>query len=197
MARDQVMELFPVRAMVCEDVLPVAECQRLAQVALAVHHRLHPYRLPYRRPDPVSLDELMPETFAPLFDLVRDKVRVGFGCEVAHMVGRELVLWNGTHMPPHVEHNDLSAILWLDYTAEPDPEHWDYNGLVTLVNPSGPWGFKDLPWEPPRSQMIEPRVGALALFPSYVTHYIHPYRGSRPGVEIHFEMDLRPAHGRG
>lgn len=191
MAGDYLTELFAVRVLRCDAIVPPADIATLTQHALAVHRDLNPYRVPYSRPDRRSLDVLLPEVFDPVFDAVREKVRIGYDCEVEHIEGRESVLWNGTHLPTHVEKSDLSAILWLDYSAVANPERCDYNGLFVLGNPSGPWGFQSLPWEGSRCQMIEPKPGALVIHPSYIHHFVYPYRADRPGVEIHFEINVR------
>ncbi|MCL4654301.1 hypothetical protein L0Z24_02380 [Burkholderia multivorans] len=84
-------------------------------------------------------------------------------------------------------------MLWLDWTARPNPERCDYNGMFCMHNPSGVFGFKKLPFEPPRSRMVEPRAGSLVIHPSYVPHFVFPYRGERLGVEIHFELLVEAA----
>jgi hypothetical protein len=184
------MALFPVMVLRAEDAIPTDWLPALTHSALRWHMELNPHRVPYSRPDRRSLDTLAPLIWRPVFDVVRAKVRDHFKCEVAHLEGRESVLWNGTHLPVHVEKSDLSGMLWLDYSAKADPAKQDFNGLFQLDNPSGPIGFKKLPWEE-RGKMVEPKPGTLILHPSYIHHYVYPYQGERPGVEIHFEITLK------
>lgn len=190
---ERVVELFSSRLVYCEEVLPPEQIAHMAELALEYHFKLNPHRVPYSRPDRTSLDILAPEVFQPAFDVVREKVREHFGCEIDddHFTGRESVLWNGTHLPVHVEPTDLSAILWLDYSAVPNADDADYNGLFTVKSPSGAFGSRKLPWEHSRNFMVEPKVGGLVIHPSYLDHWVWPYHGERPGVEIHFEMNVK------
>ena len=35
---------------------------------------------------------------------------------------------------------------------------------------------------------VEPRDGRLILFPSWLTHFVHAYQGSRPRISIAFNV---------
>lgn len=157
--------------------------------AIAADLQLNPFLVPYSRPDKTSLDVLFPEVFGVVFDKVRAATEAAYGVHVTSLIGRESVFLNGQHLPVHVEgESHLSGVLWLDWSATPNPQERDYNGMFCMNNPSGVVGFKDLPFEAPRSMMFPPASGALVLHPSYVPHYVFPYKGERPGVEIHFEI---------
>jgi hypothetical protein len=106
-----------------------------------------------------------------------------------------VITYKGQFIPLHVEDTDLSAVYWLDSDARPDPERQDYSGAFVLVNPSGAYGSRKLPWEGWRSEIIHPKPGMLLVFPSYLAHHSHPYNGDRPSVEIHFEFKVSPNSG--
>ena len=46
---------------------------------------------------------------------------------------------------------------------------------------------------------ITPRTGALVIFPGWLQHYVHPYRGQRPRicVSCNLTMDVVPERGTG
>ena len=46
---------------------------------------------------------------------------------------------------------------------------------------------------------ITPRTGALVIFPGWLQHYVHPYRGQRPRicVSCNLTMDVVPDRGSG
>lgn len=184
-----VKHLFAVQIARADGLLEPHEISAANALAIKTDLALNPLRVPYSRPDKRSLDVLHPDVYAPIFAKVKAFTQTIFGCKVSSLIGRESVFHNGQHLPVHVEGDShLSGVLWLDWTAQSNPEQQDYNGLFCLQNPSGVFGFKSLPFEQPRSTMEEPRSGSLVIHPSYVPHFVFPYQGKRPGVEIHFEI---------
>jgi len=45
----------------------------------------------------------------------------------------------------------------------------------------------------PSTFTIRPRTGMLVIFPGWLQHYVHPYRGGRPRVSLSFNVRLEPA----
>lgn len=181
--------IFPVQVARIDGLLSPQEIADANRVAMATDLALNPFRVPYSRPDKRSLDVLCPDEFNVVFAKVKAATEAAYGVRVTSLIGRESVFLNGQHLPVHVEGDShLSGVLWLDWSATPNPQERDYSGMFCMQNPSGVVGFKDLPFEAPRSMMFPPVSGSLVLHPSYVPHFVFPYNGARPGVEIHFEI---------
>lgn len=173
--------------------------EQMAQMhlhALAVHATLNPNGQPWSRQNRQSLlSQLGDGKFKGLDELVRKVIVDNYACSIDQATAREVITYKGQFIPLHVEDTDLSAVYWLDTDARPDPERQDYSGAFVLVNPSGAYGSRKLPWEGWRSEIIHPKPGMLLVFPSYLAHHSHPYNGERPSVEIHFEFKVSPNSG--
>ena len=181
--------LFGIQVARLDGLLTPQEVEAANCAAIATDLALNPFRVPYSRPDKRSLDVLCPAEFEVVFAKVKAATESAYDVRVTSLIGRESVFLNGQHLPVHVEGDaHLSAVLWLDWSAKPNSNERDFNGIFCMQNPSGVIGFKNLPWETPRSQNFEPCSGSLLIHPSYVPHYVFPYHGVRPGVEVHFEI---------
>lgn len=187
-----VEHLFHITVARFDGLLNEAQIAAASAAAIEADRKLNDFPVPYSRPDKTSLHLLYPKVFSPIFDQVRSCAEAAFGIQVESIVGRESIFLDGQHLPVHNESADahLSALLWLDWSAKPNPATKDFAGMFALCNPSGVWGSQKLPWERPRTRHYEPRPGSLVIHPSYVPHYVYPYKGERPGVEIHFEMKV-------
>jgi hypothetical protein len=184
-------QLFAAQVVRVDQLLTAEEINAGTAAAIDADRRLNDFPTPYSRPVKTSLDVLYPNFFSSIFAKVRAVTEAAYGVKLTSLIGRESVFLNGQHLPVHVEgDSDLSAVLWLDWSAKPVPAKRDYAGMFCLQNPSGVVGFKNHAWEAPRSKMVEPRPGSLFIHPSYVPHFVFPYQGERPGVEIHFEMKV-------
>lgn len=164
------------------------ERQVLKEKTLAVYGELNPHRKPWSRSSRESLEAVDP-VFADLFARIKAVTKASFGVDVTTITGREVVQFKGDFVPPHVESSHLSAVYWVDGDAQPDPERGEYDGALVLQSPSGPYGSKALPGEN-RVAMIHPQPDLLLVFPSHLLHFGHVYRGERPSVEIHLEMEV-------
>lgn len=160
--------------------------------ALTLHEHTNLHGMPWSRSTRESL-HLLP-AFDPVIRLIESVVAQEYGCSVSEMTGREVVVKRGQCLPLHCEDSDLSAVFILSTQAQPDPSRSDYSGAFVLVNPSGPFGFKNLPWEGLRSELIYPASGMLLIFPSYLAHHTHPYNAEEPAIELHFELSVADNH---
>lgn len=156
--------------------------------ALHAYSELNENRKPWGRKNRISLQEF-DHGFSSLFDAVVKRTEEEYGVSVQSITGRELIQYKGDFVPPHVESSALSAIYWIDGDARPDPQHQEYDGCLVLQHPAGGFGSKSLPSDM-RVRMIEPKVDMLLIFPSHLLHFGHVYQGSRPSVEVHFEMEI-------
>jgi uncharacterized protein (TIGR02466 family) len=73
-----------------------------------------------------------------------------------------------------------------DLTAHPE------SGKLTFVSPQA--GGSAIPGLDlfPTHFSIEPRAGLLVVFPGWLQHFVHPYRGTRPRVSISCNVRLDP-----
>jgi hypothetical protein len=168
--------------------------QAMRDCALASHANNNPNGLPWSRESRHSI-LTAPESnsvFDALSDEVRRVVVDNYGCTPLSMTAREVVVQAGQFIPLHVEATELSAIYWIAGAPQPQRYQQNYAGALALVNPSGAYGARKLPWEGWRSELIHPKPGTLVIFPSYLAHHSHPYNGAEPSVELHFEISLNP-----
>ena len=162
--------------------------------ALASHANNNPNGLPWSRENRTNI--LTQTESGDIFDAIGSEVmRVvveHYGCTPMAMTAREVVVQGGQFIPLHAETTELSAVYWIAGQARPDGQHQNYAGALALVNPSGAYGSHLLPWEGWRSELIHPQPGTLVVFPCYLAHDSHPYNGTEPSVELHFEISLNP-----
>lgn len=99
------------------------------------------------------------------------------------------ILRDGHYMAPH-EHGDVhwSAAYYVDAGDEgPAP-----SGQLAFMDPrrSGrPIPNLDLF---PSSFGVKPRTGMLVIFPGWLQHYVHAYRGAKPRICISCNITLEP-----
>lgn len=191
-SRSTTRELFGARVYVGMHPLEPELMAAMRNKALVLHELTNPHGMPWSRSKRESL-HLMSE-FDPVTRLIESVVAQEYGCSVSQLTGREVVVKRGQFLPLHCEDTDLSAVFILRTQAQPDPSRSDYSGAFVLVNPSGPFGFKSLPWEGLRSELIYPAEGMLLIFPSYLAHHTHPYNAEEPAVELHFELSVADNH---
>jgi hypothetical protein len=171
---------------------------QMLQGAMDFHQRLNRDGQPWARKSRQSLidHESSCDVFRPLENQVREAIGHAYQCEPVWQTAREVITQPGQFIPLHAEDTDLSAVYWIDGNARPDPSRQDYSGAFVLVNPSGAYGSRKLPWEGWRSEIIHPYPGLLVIFPSYLAHHSHPYNGTRPSVEVHFEFRVQALEGQ-
>ena len=191
-ARSAIKDLFGARVYVGSHPFEPQVMQQMQDQALDLHKRLNPQGMPWSRSSRESLHAMT--VFEGVCRLIEQVVASQYGCEVLAMTGREVVIREGQALPLHCEAADLSAVYVLSHHATPEPAKSDYAGAFVLVNPSGPHGFKQLPWEGLRSELVYLQPGMLLIFPSYLAHHTHPYNAFEPAIELHFELDVAPHH---
>ena len=189
-----IRELFSARVYQGEFPLDDATRESMRRCALESHARYNLEEMPWSR-NGVSNILTAPESgdiFLALSDEVRRLIVDEYGCTPLSVTAREVVVQAGLFIPLHVEATELSAIYWIAGTPQPNRCQQNYAGALALVNPSGAYGARKLPWEGWRSELIHPKPGTLVIFPSYLAHHSHPYNGAEPSVELHFEISLNP-----
>ena len=190
-----IRELFSVRVYQGEFAVDDATRESMRACALDSCARLNLHGMPWSRENRSNI-LTAPESgdiFSTLSNEIRRVVVDHYGCTPLTMTAREVVVKAGQFIPLHVETAELSAIYWIDGAPLPRGYQQNYAGALALVNPSGAYGARKLPWEGWRSELIHPKAGTLVVFPSYLAHHSHPYNGEEPSVELHFEISLNPS----
>ena len=86
--------------------------------------------------------------------------------------------------------DDWSGVYYVD--AERGHKTIDRNGALELVDPrtlqplTGPGRFR----RPFRHVTVQPKDGLMVLFPSWMNHYVYPYRGSTERISIAFNVKI-------
>jgi len=102
-----------------------------------------------------------------------------------------MVMHNGDYTIAH-DHGDAtwSTTYYVD-AGDADLERTPDSGALALLDPRR--GGRPIAGIDPGSTFtIRPRTGMLVVFPGYLQHYVHPYRGTRPRVAIACNLTMSP-----
>lgn len=102
-----------------------------------------------------------------------------------------VVMRNGDYTIPH-DHGeaDWSTSYYVD-AGDAELERTPESGALAVVDPrrSG----RPIPGlNLGTTFTIRPRTGMLVVFPGWIQHYVHPYRGTRPRVAIACNVTMSP-----
>jgi putative 2-oxoglutarate-Fe(II)-dependent oxygenase superfamily protein len=102
-----------------------------------------------------------------------------------------MVMHNGDYTIAH-DHGDAhwSSTYYVD-AGDADLDRTPDSGALAVLDPRR--GGRPIPGIDPGSTFtIRPRTGMLVVFPGYLQHYVHAYRGTRPRVAIACNLTLSP-----
>ena len=102
-----------------------------------------------------------------------------------------MVMHNGDYTIAH-DHGDAhwSSTYYVD-AGDADLERTPDSGALAVLDPRR--GGRSIPGIDPGSTFtIRPRTGMLVVFPGYLQHYVHPYRGTRPRIAIACNLTMSP-----
>ncbi len=105
------------------------------------------------------------------------------------------VLRHGDHLPVHDHADAHFAAVYYPHAGDADLAMFPDSGKLCVVDPRR--GGTAVPGVElfPSQLAIAPRSGLLVVFPGWLQHFVHPYRGGRPRVSIscnvRLELDLR------
>ncbi len=90
------------------------------------------------------------------------------------------VMGDGDYVVPHDHDSHFSLVFYAD-AGDTDTSE---SGGLTFVDPRR--GFRAVPGLDlfPQRFLLKPHTALLAIFPSYLQHYVHAYRGKRPRVAV-------------
>jgi len=104
-----------------------------------------------------------------------------------------MVMRNGDYTIPH-DHSEVHwATVYYADAGDADEGAHPASGLLALVDPrhgGRPMPGLDLVGT---TFTVLPRTGRLVVFPGWLLHYVHAYRGQRPRVSISCNVIFEPA----
>jgi len=105
-----------------------------------------------------------------------------------------MVMGNGHYTIPH-DHSEVhwGTVYYAD-AGDADEAAHPASGLLALVDPRG--GGRPMPGLESllgTTFTVLPRTGRLVVFPGWLLHYVHTYRGQRPRVSISCNLVFEPA----
>lgn len=100
------------------------------------------------------------------------------------------VMRDGDYVVAH-DHDEAhwSIVYYVDAGDVDLPDHPE-SGALALVDPRR--GGRPMPHVDlfPQKFVVKPRTGALVVFPAYLQHYVHPYRGARPRIAVSANLTM-------
>jgi uncharacterized protein (TIGR02466 family) len=97
----------------------------------------------------------------------------------------------GNYAKPHVHPNsNISGVYYVDVGDAPEAD--EHSGVIEFLDPrQRPGMFETEGTVPFDGYRVVPKTGLLLLFPAWLYHYVHPYRGSRPRVSVAFNVTIQ------
>lgn len=149
--------------------------------------------------------------YRAVMNMVVDHVRAAF-VEVAQAAGENpalpfryavqswaMVMGNNDYTILHDHAESHWSVVYYADAGDSDMDAHPSSGLLAFVDPRG-----GLPATPgvdlfPSTFTVRPRTSSLVVFPGWLQHYVHPYRGERPRVSIscNLRMDIVMPPGAG
>jgi uncharacterized protein (TIGR02466 family) len=97
----------------------------------------------------------------------------------------------GDYAKPHVHPNsNISGVYYVDVGDAPAAHK--HSGVIEFLDPrQRPGMFETAGTLPFDGYRVVPTTGLLLLFPAWLYHYVHPYRGTRPRVSVAFNVTIQ------
>ncbi len=91
----------------------------------------------------------------------------------------------------HTHHSSLvSGVLYID-VGERDEDDTDFNGTLSFVDPRTAVEMIQFPGEPFGDKIvIDPKPGLIVMFPSWLKHFVDPFRGEGTRISIAFNISF-------
>lgn len=94
----------------------------------------------------------------------------------------------GDYAKPHVHPSSNFALVYYPDAGDaepPAPGEKRTSGVLELLDPRGrPEMFQTPGVSPADTLSIAPRTGLMLLFPSWLYHFVNPYKGTRPRISL-------------
>ncbi len=104
------------------------------------------------------------------------------------MVAWANLLYQGGYNQVH-DHNRYawSGVYYVD-TGDDTPGD-QLSGRIEFIDPRVGVGWPKVPGDPFKQRMrFKPEAGGMFMFPGWLRHYVHPYRGETPRISIAFNI---------
>ena len=98
------------------------------------------------------------------------------------------VLRQGGYNQVH-DHNSYawSGVYYVDIGDELPGD--DFAGRIEFIDPRVGVGSPKVPGDPFKQRMrFQPEAGQMLMFPGWLRHYVHPYKGEAPRISIAFNV---------
>jgi uncharacterized protein (TIGR02466 family) len=108
------------------------------------------------------------------------------------VVGWAIVCRTGNYNAPHIHPESAwSGVYYVD-SGDPDESH-PLSSCLELLDPRSAAGGVNTPGDPfGHPVQIPPQAGVLTIFPSWLTHWVHPHSGQRERIAISFNVTASP-----
>ena len=103
-----------------------------------------------------------------------------------------MVMRDGNYTIPHTHADSHWASVYYPDCGDADEAQHADSGKITFVDPR--MGVLPVPGlnMALANYVVNPKPGQLMIFPGWLTHYVHPYRGNRPRVSVACNVSLFP-----
>ena len=131
-------------------------------------------------------------------DQVQDYLRIASGGKTVigtgHITAWANISRRGGYHRLHTHHSSmLAGVLYLD-AGVPDPDDTENNGCITFDDPRTGVEMIPLPGNPFGDKVrFDPAPGMLLLFPSWLKHFVDPFRGEGARISIAFNVMMPDA----
>lgn len=104
-----------------------------------------------------------------------------------------MVMHDGHYSAPH-HHGEAhwAAVYYVDAGDPPGPDAPPNAGHLTFLDPRGHRQVDDALELFPAAQDVRPKTGVLVFFPGWLSHHVHPYRGTRPRISVSCNLMVTP-----
>ena len=108
------------------------------------------------------------------------------------VVGWASVCRTGNYNAPHIHPESAwSGVYYIDTGGADDA--YPLGGYLELLDPRSAAGGVNTPGDPfGHPVQIPPRAGMLTVFPSWLTHWVHPHSGRRERIAISLNVAAAP-----
>jgi uncharacterized protein (TIGR02466 family) len=95
-----------------------------------------------------------------------------------------MVMREGDYTIPHTHAETHWATVYYADAGDADETAYPNSGAITFTDPR--FGFLPIPGLDIAASnfMVQAKAGQLLVFPGWLMHYVHPYRGKRPRVSL-------------
>lgn len=104
-----------------------------------------------------------------------------------------MVMYDGHYTIPHTHADSHWATVYYPDVGDGDNANHPDSGVIAFTDPRS--GVMPLPGLDMTGGefLVSPKAGQLLVFPGWLTHYVHVYRGTRPRISIACNVTYQPA----